>query len=193
MACWLLLALGLLGASRCAVAKAPQAQKKPAAGQAAAQDPGAFVDMVNVSVVNVDVYVTDKKGNPVTGLTKDDFQLFENGKPVEITNFYAVKDGKATAQPSDLARRRPRRAGPGAAPASSRPDLDQVRTPEDQRLRLIVYIDNYNLQPFNRNRVMRELRAFIGDQARPRTTSSCWSPTTASCTSASTFTSDPER
>ena len=34
--------------------------------------------------------------------------------------------------------------------------------PEEQRLRLIVYIDNYNLRPFNRNRVMRELRAFIG-------------------------------
>src|SRR5436853_362668 len=40
----------------------------------------------------------------------------------------------------------------------------QAQTPEEQRLRLIVYIDNYNLRPFNRNRVMRELRAFIGQR-----------------------------
>ncbi len=39
-----------------------------------------------------------------------------------------------------------------------------MRTPEDQRLRLVVYIDNFNLRPFNRNRVMRELRAFLGQK-----------------------------
>ena len=36
--------------------------------------------------------------------------------------------------------------------------------PEEQRLRLIVYIDNFNLRPFDRNRVMREMRAFIGQK-----------------------------
>ena len=41
------------------------------------------------------------------------------------------------------------------------PALDQVETPEDQRLRLVIYIDNFNIHPFNRNRVMRELRVFL--------------------------------
>jgi VWFA-related protein len=150
---WLFLALGLASLANAQA-------KKPAAGKA--EDPGAFVDIVNVGVVNVDVYVTDKKGNPITGLTKDDFQLFENGSKVEISNFYAVSSGKAVAQPSDLAEAAPAApAVPGAAPAPPA-DLDTVRTSEEQRLRLIVYIDNYNLRPFNRNRVMRELRAFIG-------------------------------
>ncbi len=145
-----------------------------------AEDPGAFVDIVNVSVVNVDVYVTDKKGNPVTGLTKGDFELFENGR-VEITNFYSVSGGKATAQPAELAAAAP--AAPPLPAALRRPPADpQERTPEDQRLRMMLYIDNYNLRPFNRNRVMRELRAFIG-RSSARTTRSCWSPTTASCTS----------
>ncbi|HTG35158.1 MAG TPA: VWA domain-containing protein [Thermoanaerobaculia bacterium] len=151
--CWLFLALGLASLANAQA-------KKPAAAKA--EDPGAFVDTVNVGVVNIDAYVTDKKGNPVTGLTKDDFQLFENGSKVEISNFYAVNSGKAVAQPSDLAEAVPTAAPvPGAAPAPPA-DLDPVRTPEEQRLRLIVYIDNYNLRPFNRNRVMRELRAFIG-------------------------------
>jgi VWFA-related protein len=151
--------LGLVSLNAQAKTPAP-APAKPAAK---AEDPGAFVDTVNVGVVNVDVFVTDKKGNPVTGLKRDDFQLFENGRQVELTNFYAVDAGKASTPPSEVAQSAPAAPlVPGAAPAP--PDLDKVQTPEDQRLRLIVYIDNYNLRPFNRNRVMRELRAFIGSK-----------------------------
>ncbi len=35
----------------------------------------------------VQVYVTDKKGNPVMDLVKDDFILYDNGKLQEITDF----------------------------------------------------------------------------------------------------------
>lgn len=154
----LILALGLASLAN-AQAKKP-ADAKPAAAKQA--DSGEFIDTINVGVVNVDVFVTDKKGSPVTGLTKDDFQLFENGSKVEVSNFYAVNAGKPVKQPSDLVAQAEPAVPPvpGAAPAP--PELDKVATPEEQRLRLIVYIDNYNLRPFNRNRVMRELRAFIG-------------------------------
>jgi VWFA-related protein len=124
------------------------------------QEPEPFIDIVNVSVVNVDVYVTDKKGQPITGLTKNDFQILENGRPVEITNFYAVNAGKSVVVDEEQA------AAPAPAPATAAPTpaaaIEAPRTPEDQRLRLVIYIDNFNLRPFNRNRVMRELRAFIG-------------------------------
>lgn len=117
-----------------------------------------FMDTVNVSVVNVDVYVTDKQGNPVSGLTKNDFELFENKRPVEITNFYAVSNGKAVSQPEPPVAVAAGETAPAPAPVATEP----ARTPEDQRLRMIVYIDNFNLRPFNRNRVIRELRAFLG-------------------------------
>ena len=58
---------------------------------------GLFVESVDVNVVNVEVYVTDKEGNRVTGLTRDDFVLEVSDRPVAITNFYAVEDGRATA------------------------------------------------------------------------------------------------
>ena len=58
----------------------------------AMDDDGAYVETVDVTVVNLDVYVTDKKGEPVTGLTRDDFEVFENGRPVAISNFFAVED-----------------------------------------------------------------------------------------------------
>lgn len=160
-ACWLLLAAGGFLTEAGAQVRKPGQVDKPAAAPAAGQtDQEPFVDIVNVSVVNVDVYVTDKQGRPVTGLRREDFQIFENGRPVEMTNFYAVNEGKATTPPEELAAAAPAPAGTAPPP----PGVETVRTPEDQRLRLVIYIDNFNLRPFNRNRVMRELRAFIGQK-----------------------------
>ena len=44
-------------------------------------------ETIDVSIVNVDVFVTDKKGQRVTGLTPDDFEIRENGLVQPITNF----------------------------------------------------------------------------------------------------------
>jgi VWFA-related protein len=43
-----------------------------------------------VEAVQVDVYVTDANGNPVSGLTADDFEVLENGKRQTITTFAPV-------------------------------------------------------------------------------------------------------
>jgi Ca-activated chloride channel family protein len=58
-----------------------------ASHQAAPQKP-AFKS--NVTVVEVDVIVTDKSGRPVRGLVRDDFEISEDGRPVEIATFSAV-------------------------------------------------------------------------------------------------------
>jgi len=42
---------------------------------------------VNVPLVNVDVLVTTKNGQFVPGLKKDNFRVFEDGSPQQITNF----------------------------------------------------------------------------------------------------------
>ena len=41
----------------------------------------------NVRVVLLDVIVTDSNGNPVTGLTQNDFRVFEDDKPQNIASF----------------------------------------------------------------------------------------------------------
>ena len=66
------------------------------AGPAVAQEGegSTFVDRVDVHIVNVEVFVTDKKGRSVPGLTVDDFEIYENGRPHEITNFYAIEEGR---------------------------------------------------------------------------------------------------
>jgi VWFA-related protein len=46
---------------------------------------------VEVNYVDVDVVVTDGEGNFVTGLTRDDFTVFEDGKPQKIDTFSLVE------------------------------------------------------------------------------------------------------
>src|SRR5580704_803312 len=52
---------------------------------------------VTSNLVFLDVTVLDKKGRPVvTGLTKDDFTIIENGKPQRIFSFDAPAEGAKT-------------------------------------------------------------------------------------------------
>ncbi len=123
-----------------------------------------FVDVVDVNIINVDVYVTDKKGNRVTGLKREDFELFEDDKPVAISNFYAVEEGRPTTggvQPKAASTDEPVRL-PQLALREA-----QLEVPEDQKLHLILYFDNLFLKPFNRNKVVRQARQFIYDNVGP--------------------------
>src|ERR1051326_3503438 len=72
----------------------PPAQA-PAASNAtdvASQDAG-ITFQSKVNLVLVPVVVRDKKGKPVDGLTKDDFQLFDKGRPQTISRFAVEKAG----------------------------------------------------------------------------------------------------
>lgn len=56
-----------------------------------------FFSEVRVNNITVDVKVTDEAGVPVTGLRREDFRIFESGKPQEVTNFFAVAGGVVRA------------------------------------------------------------------------------------------------
>jgi hypothetical protein len=47
-----------------------------------------------VSVTNLDVVVTDGKGNRITGLKKEDFIVIEDNLEQLITNFSPIEQGK---------------------------------------------------------------------------------------------------
>ena len=46
---------------------------------------------VEVNYVDVDVVVTDEQGNFVTGLAREDFEVFEDGKPQKVETFSLVE------------------------------------------------------------------------------------------------------
>ncbi len=61
---------------------------------------------VAVTLKLIQVYVTDKKGNPIMDLGKDDFIVFDNGLPVNITEFerhdlFAAPPGAGTEAPNE--------------------------------------------------------------------------------------------
>jgi VWFA-related protein len=66
------------------------------APQSSSQAP--YTLQVQAPVVLTDVTVTDKHGNPVTGLIEDDFRILDNGKPQKLASFEEHRE-----QPAKLA------------------------------------------------------------------------------------------
>jgi len=119
----------------------------------------AFFEPLEVPLVNVEVYVSDGEGRPVPGLTIENFQVFEDGEPVEVTHFYA-----APPVASDAESRAPE------APASSVTDPTtpvESSIPENQNLYLVLYVDDTNLSPNRRTAAFNHLYGFFTEDLPP--------------------------
>ncbi|HSS49970.1 MAG TPA: VWA domain-containing protein [Thermoanaerobaculia bacterium] len=116
----------------------------PLAAQAPVRD-DSFGEEIQVNVVNLDVFVSDKDGKPVEGLQAGDFTVTEDGKPVKITNFYTEK-------------RQPGTAAAGAKAAER---------PQDQRLRLVIFVDDVNTQPGTRAQILDRISPFLRQELLP--------------------------
>ncbi len=125
-----------------------------AIGIAEAQQPSesarAFFAPVEVPLVNVEVYVSDAQGRPVAGLSPADFEVLEDGVPVEVTNFYA----------SPQVARETSEAGPGSTSVVE-------ATPTEQSLYLVIYLDDLNMRPQNRRATFNHLRDFLSQRLPP--------------------------
>ncbi|HEX4965610.1 MAG TPA: VWA domain-containing protein [Thermoanaerobaculia bacterium] len=108
-----------------------------------------FGEEIQVNVVNLDVFVSDKQGKPVEGLKAGDFTVLEDGKPVKVTNFYTEKREPAKAEAA---------AEGGKAPAER---------PLDQRLRLVIFVDDVNIQPDTRGTILDRVGPFLRRELQP--------------------------
>lgn len=108
-------------------------------------------ETINVHIVNVDVTVTSK-GGPVRDLTRDDFEIFEDGRRQAITNFYASEEET--------------HAVATATTAASVPAAAAVPTEPDPRFRrkVLVLVDNNHTTRHNRDLALRQLEAMINDR-----------------------------
>ncbi len=138
----------LLGGSLVSTVRAGANQQK--------QDRSVFSEVIQVHVVNVDVYATDKKGNPVKDLTAADFEISEDGKPMEITHFSLLtREGGAAGVADPSAR-------PATPPEALVPSGPEAAAP-GERLWLVIYVDNMNLRTFDRKRALDQLRGFLAE------------------------------
>lgn len=121
----------------------------------------AFVDELEVTVVNVVAYVTDKQGAAVTNLTKDDFRILHDGEERPISNFqlYTEELIRTYYQAEE---------GPPLAPAAEpEPQVEAPPLTAIQPVWVMILVDNDNLQPLDRNRVLGQLRTFVRENTRP--------------------------
>ncbi len=105
---------------------------------------------VEVVVTNVDVVVTDKKGNRITGLKPENFEIYEDSYLQKMTNFFEVKGMEvyiATYDEKEKELRVPPEPLPEKSPQS--------------RNKIIFYFDNWHLHPLNRNWSIKKLESFI--------------------------------
>jgi VWFA-related protein len=101
-----------------------------------------------VNYVDVDAIVTDAQGNFVGNLTKDDFQLFEDGKPQKVDMFATV----------DIPVQRPERFA-----FLDRPVSTDVRTNREAfagRVYVLV-MDDQDISPMRSIQTRRQAREFI--------------------------------
>lgn len=158
----LLVASALLGQSSPPSATPTPGAPKPATGAPKPNDSkpdasramGPVTERVEVSVTNIDVIVTDSKGNRVPDLTRDDFEVFQDGVPQVISNFYAVSGGKVLLEDGKTV--------PLDSPAAA------AEIPSQLKARYIVFIDNVNIQPQNRNRMFKRLKEFLTANVGPQ-------------------------
>jgi VWFA-related protein len=110
-----------------------------------------FGEEVEVTVVNVDVYVRDRKGRPVEGLTVGDFRVTQDGREVPVSNFAVISPEMLELRSSP-----PGSLAPAAKAAVPSPSL--IRP-----IYVVLYVDNVNLDPMQRNRVLTRLEAFVNE------------------------------
>ncbi|HEX6203264.1 MAG TPA: VWA domain-containing protein, partial [Thermoanaerobaculia bacterium] len=144
----------------------------PAAGVAAAEagerpapPERIFIDRVEVNVVNVEVFVTDRQGRRVSDLGREDFEVRVDGRPVAITNFYASA-AAAAPQPADDAGGIATIGLPVASlPAAEAGTAAEVAAvAREQRLNLMVYVDHTFTRAANRKRLLDHLRGFLATE-----------------------------
>ena len=118
----------------------------PAAGQEPPL-PDLFSDVIDVRVVNVEVVVTDKKGNRIRDLDVADFELRVDGESVPIDYFTEVDAGIARVN------------APGSAPGA----VSSLDHGEPVPTNYLVFVDEYFAVRRDRDRVLERLEQDLGE------------------------------
>ena len=113
------------------------------------KDAPTFRESVEVRVMDLDVVVTDGKGQPARDLNREDFRVLVDGKPMSVDYFTRVEAG--TIHAPDLADASPDRV------------LAEYQKGSDAYVprHFLIYVDTGHLSPALRNRALESLRDFV--------------------------------
>jgi VWFA-related protein len=100
---------------------------------------------ITAELVQVDVTVTDKNNRPVSGLKRDDFELYDNGKLQNVTTFaYEETRSRRIAEDTEQAR-----------------SLPKAITAQELKRAVVFVVDTLHIRPENLRRTQKLLEDFI--------------------------------
>ena len=148
-------------------ASRPATQPTPARTPPQQEAEGDEDDVVRITtnLVQMDVVVVDKKGQQVTDLRAEDFEVYEDKRPRQITNFSYVLN-EAAPRPDATA---------NAAASSREPAADKLAPPlpprrlrpEQVRRTMALVVDDLGLSFGSTDAVRDALRRFVNEQMQP--------------------------
>ncbi len=100
---------------------------------------------VDVQILELDASVFDRRGRPVEGLSRDDFQVRVGKRDVPITNFFAVREGTIL---QDV----------GATATPAQPLAAETSIPTS----LVIFIDDLHLSQSSHARAIESLKRYVG-------------------------------
>jgi VWFA-related protein len=130
-----------------------------------------YIETFEVRLHNLDVVVTDAKGKPVHGLTKNDFVVVENGAAQSITNFSVYDLGVRVPQPPPSSDP----AAPEHTKAVAAATALQAEAPPPRRF--VFFIDDLALRRNVREQLYKSARSFV-DSMREGDVAAVVRPTT---------------
>jgi VWFA-related protein len=104
-----------------------------------------YFETFEVRLHDLEVVVTDAKGAPVHGLTKEDFLVLENGVPQAVTNFSVYDSGTGTASSMPAGQ-------PGQKPVQTNAQAGDDKPPAR---RFVFFVDDMAVRKPARGRLIR--------------------------------------
>jgi VWFA-related protein len=136
----------------------PPPQQKPADNTQKPSDDQDEVVKITTNLVQVDAVVT-KDGKPVTNLTADDFEIYEDGKKQTITSFAFISNvpnvASTTAPPAS--RDKKKIELPPGAPVN----------PNEPHRTVAFVVDDLGISAESMAQVRRQLKKFITEELQP--------------------------
>src|SRR6266404_343442 len=114
---------------------------------------------ITTNLVQVDATVTDRRGQQVTDLKPEDFEILEDGHPQQIKAFSYVAASAETVTPANTAREKVDKTAPPQPP-------EQLR-PEQVRRSIALVVDDLGLSFESVYYVRNAIKKFVDQQMKP--------------------------
>src|SRR5688572_2532912 len=108
-------------------------------------------ESIEVNILELDVAVVDRAGNPVDGLTHADFDVQIAGKRREVSNFYAVKRGAIVDELGTV------------------PQPEAVAAETMIPVNVLILVDDTRLTPRGKQRAIEALKEYVRANVGPST------------------------